>query len=85
MAELQADERSLLMWLGESDLSQYGECYGQALDRLAAAGLAEVLGPETEMSNPFIAKGHGIMYRAVRLTDSGYARRDLELEKEAAR
>lgn len=65
------DQRDLLTWLSESELSQYGECYGASLDALVAMGLAEVLGPETERNNPFIAKGRGMMFRAVRLTDRG--------------
>lgn len=70
--ELTRDEQDLLRWLGEADLSQYGECHGKALDRLVELGLAVVLGPETERQNPFIAKGDGIMYRAVKLTDAGH-------------
>ena len=73
MDDLIPDQQDLLRWLGSEELSQYGECFGTALDVLVERKLAEVLGPETEMNNPFIAKGHGIMYRAVRLTDAGQA------------
>jgi hypothetical protein len=71
MTDLSATERDLLQWLSESDLSQYGECHGDDLDSLVAKGLAQIHGEETEMDNPFIAQGHGIMYRAVSLTDAG--------------
>lgn len=64
-------EVSLLLWLAKEDVSQYGECHGLTLNQLLDRGLAEVLGEETETSNPFVAKGRGIMYRAVRLTDTG--------------
>lgn len=69
--KLTNDERDLLSWLGKTDVSQYGECYGQSLDSLIAKGLAQVHGEESETNNPFIAKGRGIMYRAVSLTDEG--------------
>jgi hypothetical protein len=71
--ELTREEAELLDWLGEEELSQYGECNGRALDHLIEQGLAEVLGPETSAHNPFIAKGTGMMYRAVKLTEAGYA------------
>jgi hypothetical protein len=71
MMLLSTEERDLLAWLAQEDVSQYGECYGRTLDALIEKGLAEVLGEETETQNPFIAKGKGIMYRAVRLTDAG--------------
>ena len=71
--ELSQRERYLLKWLGESDVSQYGECNGAALDTLVANGLAVVLGEETEIANPFIGNGRGIMYRAVKLTEAGRA------------
>lgn len=66
-------ERELLDWLAKEDLSQYGECCGRALDGLIELGLVEILGPETEHANPFIAKGRGIMFRAVRLTRAARA------------
>jgi hypothetical protein len=65
-------EQHLLQWLAEADPAQYGECHGPTLDSLIAKGLARVLGKETELINPFIAKGQGIMYRAVELTDAGW-------------
>lgn len=71
--DLNAEERDLLEWLSHSDFSQYGECDGAALDSLIAQGLAELMGEETERNNSFIAKGRGIMFRAVRLTERGYA------------
>ena len=71
MPELNADEAFLLKWLGEEDTSQYGECHGKALDRLIELGLAQLHGDASETNNTFIAKGHGIMFRAVSLTDAG--------------
>jgi hypothetical protein len=71
MIELTNDEIDLLQWLGKEDMSQYGECHGKNLDSLIAKGLAELCSQETERVNPFIAKGEGIMYRGVRLTDKG--------------
>ena len=70
--ELSQDERALLAWLGQDETSQYGECCGPALDSLVGKGLVEIMGADTETHNTFIAKGRGIMYRAVRLTDLGY-------------
>jgi hypothetical protein len=69
--ELNDSELGLLKCLGESETSQYGECYGMTLDALVAKGLADIMGEGTETQNAFIAKGRGIMYRAVRLTDAG--------------
>lgn len=84
MDSLTDDERVLLVWLGQEDVNQYGECYGAALDGLVKKGLAEVLGEETETQNPFIAKGHGVMYRAVRVTDAGVQvlRADRQMRKD---
>lgn len=66
-------EFDLLEWLGQEDHSQYGECYGRALDALVAKGLAQVHGPGEHQS--FIASDRagtkGMMYRAVSLTDVG--------------
>ena len=73
MTELSADERFLLQWLSEADTSQYGECFGKALDRLVELDLAQIHGEETETENSFIAKGRGIMFRAVSLTERGWA------------
>jgi hypothetical protein len=70
--ELEHDEGFLLAWLGEDEFSQYGECHGKALDGLIEKGLAELMGEESEWNNTFIAKGRGIMYRAVRLTEAGH-------------
>lgn len=67
------DERLLLAWLAKEETNQYGECHGPTLDALMAAGLAEVMGEETGTQNNFIAKGYGIMYRAVRITEAGRA------------
>ena len=66
------DESNLLRWLGRNESGQYGECHGKALDSLIAQGLAQIHGEETETQNTFIAKGRGIMYRAVSLTDAGW-------------
>jgi hypothetical protein len=68
---LTPSEHGLLQWLAQEDTSQYGECHGPDLDSLIAKGLAELCGEETEMVNTFIAKGRGISYRAVKLTDAG--------------
>lgn len=73
MADLTTEERLLVKWLGEEDFSQYGECKGSALDRLVVLGWAQVHGVETETQNSFIAKGRGIDYRAVSLTDAALA------------
>jgi hypothetical protein len=73
MKELTKDQRDLLQWLSNEDFSQYGECHGSALDRLIELGLAQVHGEETETDNNFIAKGRGIMFRAVSLTEMGWA------------
>ena len=72
-----ADETHMLKWLCKEDTQQYGECHGHTLDALISKGWAEVLGEDTGTHNNFIAKGRGIMYRAVRITDAGRA----ELEK----
>jgi hypothetical protein len=66
------DERDLLFWLSAEDFSQYGECHGKVLDSLCSLGLAQVHGEETEHNNTFIAKGRGIMFRAVSLTPAGW-------------
>jgi hypothetical protein len=63
-------ELDLLKWLGESDYSQYGECYGKSLDSLISQGLAQIHN-SPEHKSGFIAKGNGPMYRAVSLTDGG--------------
>ena len=72
MSALTEDELDLLRWLGESEFSQYGECDGEALDRLVALGLAQVHEPGAHQDS-FIAKGGGEMYRAVSLTKAGHA------------
>ena len=71
MTDLTVREKDLLLWLSEEDFSQYGECHGSTLDSLIERGLAKVHGEETETNNTFIAKGHGVMFRAVSLTDAG--------------
>jgi hypothetical protein len=68
------DQWDLLDWLSKEDFSQYGECHGPALSRLIDLGFAQVHGEETETDNTFIAKGRGIMFRAVSLTDAGWIR-----------
>lgn len=78
MSDLTLDELDLLDWLSKEDFSQYGECDGPSLDGLIAKGLAELMGEETEMNNTFIAKGRGIMFRAVRLTEAGKRRAQSE-------
>lgn len=73
MSDLNAGELYLLRWLGESDASQYGECHGKALDSLIRKGLAQVHGEDSGFDHAFIAKGTGLMYRAVSLTEEGFA------------
>ena len=70
-ANLTETQTFLLKWLGESDVSQYGECHGKDLDALIADGLAQVHGPESGLTSGFIARGTEQMYRAVSLTDKG--------------
>lgn len=72
MADLSSAERGLLQWLSTSEYSQYGECYGSALDSLIARGYAQVHAPGEHQSG-FIAHGMGQMYSAVSLTDAGRA------------
>lgn len=69
---LTESERGLLRWLSREDYSQYGECHGNTLDALIAAGLAQVHGPGEHQS--FIARGTSMMYRAVSLTEAGFAK-----------
>ncbi|GAA5544237.1 MULTISPECIES: hypothetical protein [Hyphomicrobiales] len=52
----------LLVWLSKEESSAYGECRGEALDRLIAKGFAEV-GPTPP--------GRDKNYARVRLTDAG--------------
>lgn len=72
---LNESERDLLLWLAREDYSQYGECYGSALTSLMMRGLAQVHGPGERQH--FIANDHagtkGMMYRAVSLTEEGFA------------
>lgn len=70
--DLNKQERYLLEWL-KRDAGQYGECHGKTLDGLLERGLAAVQGAESGLHNGFIAKGNGIMYRAVSITDAGRA------------
>jgi len=63
-------ERELLLWLGQEDFSQYGECFGRTLDVLIGKGFAQHH-PDTGFDNPFIAKGRGKMFDKVSLTDAG--------------
>ena len=63
-------EHDLLRWLAQEDLSQYGECYGKTLDALIEKGFAQILDGREHQSG-FIAKGDGLMYRAVTVTDAG--------------
>lgn len=72
MSDLTSGQQFLLRWLSQEDFSQYGECHGNDLDALVAAGLAQLHGGGEHQSG-FIAKGSGDMYRAVSLTDAGRA------------
>jgi len=71
------DERDLLLWLSKEDFSQYGECHGNALDGLVTKGLAQIHGAHEHQSG-FIAKEpydtKSKMYRAVSLTEAGWAK-----------
>ena len=67
---LTKSERFLFDWLTEEDFSQYGECYGKDLDSLIAKGLVQIHGPGEHQSG-FIAKGQGLMFSAVSLTEAG--------------
>lgn len=67
---LNDDELELLVWLGGSEYSQYGECYGKTLDALVRKGLVQLHNGQ-EFQQSFIAKGDRPMYQAVSLTDSG--------------
>lgn len=69
--DLSNDEYIVLEFLYDCDPAQYGECYGKVLDGLIEKGLAVIGGEDTETQNNFIAKGSGLMYRAVYLTDTG--------------
>ena len=73
------NEQRLLEWLGQEDYSQYGECYGTALDSLIAAGLVHVHGSGEHQN--FIAKGNDLMFRAVSLTPSGRAALSQDADK----
>lgn len=66
------DKFVLLKWLGEEDFTQYGECHGKSLDELVADGLAQIHANGEHQY--FIAKGNGDMYRAVSLTEAGWAK-----------
>ena len=74
MTNLSDRERDLLLWLGEEDYSQYGECHGEALDVLVAKGFAQIHGPGEHQV--FIANDpagtKGMMFRAVSLTEAGW-------------
>jgi hypothetical protein len=65
-------EKYLLTWLAKEDYSQYGECYGSALDGLISKGLAEVHSDGSNQAG-FIAQGKTKMYFAVSLTEKGRA------------
>lgn len=78
MSDLDASQKDLLSWLGESEFSQYGECHGKSLDRLVELGLAQ-LHKAGENQTGFIAQDRtgskGDMFRAVSLTEKGYDER----------
>lgn len=64
-------DRGLVVWLGEENFSQLGECKGKALDVLISKGFAQIheLG---EHQGGFISRGDGSGdYRAVSLTEAG--------------
>jgi hypothetical protein len=61
---LTSAQHSLLEWLGEEDMSLYGECKGLDLDVLVGCGLAVVHDDELEGSS---------YWRTVSLTEAGRA------------
>lgn len=63
-------EEFLLVWLGNGEFGQYGECHGATLDSLIAKGFAQVHEGRALQSG-FIAQGDDPMYRAVSLTEAG--------------
>jgi hypothetical protein len=70
-AALTPGERTVLLWLGEEEFNQYGECFGKDLDGLIAKGMAQVH-DERVPGVAFIApQGRSPMHRAVSLTDKG--------------
>lgn len=75
MTDINPSQLALLDWLSAEDFSQYGECHGRDLDALIAAGLAQVHAPGEHQN--FIANDpagtKGMMYRAVSLTEAGWA------------
>ena len=73
---LSAAERDLLLWLNEEAFSQYGECHGDAFEKLVSLGLAQVHGPGEHQegfaaSEPDGTKPSYLMFRAVSLTPGG--------------
>lgn len=66
---MDSSEKFLLEWLGKDD-GQYGECRGKTLDALIEKGLARIV-PDSGINNGFIAKGTGLDYQTVTLTDAG--------------
>ncbi len=65
-------QRDLLIWLGKTEYSQYGECHGKDLDHLIETGLVQVHGDGGALG-AFVAKGSGDMYNSVSLTEAGRA------------
>lgn len=72
VSALTPPQRQLLVWLSESEYSQYGECYGKALDFLQMNRLIKVW-PGMEHQEGFISKRDHAMFRAVSLTAEGRA------------
>lgn len=70
MENLTDDERSLLVWLSKEDFSQYGECYGEALNKLVSKGLAKIHDDGNHQTG-FIARGRSLMHLTVSLTEAG--------------
>jgi hypothetical protein len=77
------DENSLLVWLGQEDYGQYGECHGASLDSLIEKDLAQ-LHQGREFQSSFIAKGDSKMHQAVSLTEKGREARREHLKSDAA-
>lgn len=68
---LAKDELELLKWLGEAEFSQYGECYGEALNGLVSKGLAQIHEDDQSKQINFVTRGRTLMYDAVSLTEDG--------------
>lgn len=67
---LSDEEKLMLRWLADSEYSQYGECFGSALDMLIVNGLVQGHSGR-EFQKEFIVQGDDAMHQAVSLTAAG--------------